>query len=309
LEQTDRALLAAQTLLALGKAGPLERQLADRYQTPRVLEAEGALTPAHWDALRELPSSDRALMQVTAALAPALTRMTARSPRDYGLKGAPEGASQLMFGRVFDYARRVLGLPEVRYHPHPDGPKGIAFANLTLEGSWMPALVVGADYLSGRSETELAFRIGHELAFLRHEHLLRVLTPTLAQQAVLVLTAVAMAVPDQPIAGDQEQAIKSQLTHVSKYMELEDFERVSEAVRCLLSQTEPFDLTRWNRAMERSALRVGTLLAGDIQVAAKAAVEGTTSTVEALQVRAEIVRFAVGDLHRQLRRDLRLAVA
>jgi hypothetical protein len=117
-----------------------------------------------------------------------------------------------------------------------------------------------------------------------------------------------MTEPDQPIAGEQEQAIRSQLSHLSKYMEIDDFERVSQAVRALLSQTEPFDLGRWNRAVERTALRVGLLLCGDLEVAARSGVADAPSAVEGRAAHVELIRFAVGDLHRRLRRELRLAI-
>jgi hypothetical protein len=308
-EQTDRALLVAQSLLAIDRANPSERQLAARYQTDRILEALGELTEAHWSSLGELPPSELALQGVTSALTPALVRMTARSPRDYGLKEPPEGSGSLVFGRVFNYVRRVCSLPELRFHPLPDGPRGIAFANLSDDGVWAPTMVVGVDFLSGRTEAQLAYRIGHELTFLRREHLLRVLLPSLAQQAVLVLTAVALAVPDRPIPGEDEGVIRAQRSLLTKYMELEDFERLSAAVRRLLGQSQPFDLGRWNRAMERSALRVGMLLAGDVQVAARGAMESIGSVHEADRARAELIRFAVGNLHQRLRTELRLAVA
>lgn len=309
LGQGDRTLMVAQALLALGRATPFERQLAERYQTSRVLEAEGPLTPEHWDALRGINSADSVLSEVISALVPALVRMTTRSPKDHGLKAPPEGASQLLFGRVFQYVRRVCSDGKPIYHPHPEGPRGMAFANLTIDGAWMPTLVVGADCLSGRTEAELAFRIGRELTFLRKEHLLSVLTPSLAQQAVLVLTAVAMAAPDQPIAGEEERAIKTQLSHLSRHMELEDFERVSAAVRRLLGQSEPFDLPRWNRAVERAALRVGAILCGDVQIALRSVGEISGAADGAMASRAELIHFAVSNLHIGIRRDLRLAAA
>jgi hypothetical protein len=307
LEQGDRALMAAQALLSIGRAAPPERQHAERYRATRVLEPSGPLAPEHWDALRDLSEPDRALMGVLDALRPALVRITGLTPRDVGLKGQPEDASKLVFGRVFATVRDALGLPRVRFHPQPEGPRGIRFANLVQHQQWLPTLVVGADYLTGQTELSLAFRVAQELTFLRPEHLLRVLTPALAQQAVLVLTAVAMADPDQPIAGEQEQAIKNQLSHLSKYMELEDFEQVGQAVRRLLGQTEPFDLGRWNQAVERAALRVGLLLCGDVQVAARS-LDDPGSAAERRAVHAELIRFAVGRRHRRLRRELDLAI-
>ncbi len=308
LEQGDRALMAAQALLSIGRAAPPERQHAERYRATRVLEPSRPLAPEHWDSLRDLPEPDRALMGVLDALRPALVRMTGLTPRDVGLEGRLEEASKLVFGRVFGTVRDALGLPHVRFHPQPKGPRGIRFANLVQQGEWMPTLVVGADYLTGHTELALAFRVAQELTFLRPEHLLRVLTPELPQQAVLVLTAVAMADPDQPIAGAQEQTIKNQLSHLSKYMELEDFEQVGQAVRRLLGQTEPFELGRWNRAVERAALRVGLLLCGDVQLAARS-LDDTGLAAERRAVHAELIRFAVGHRHRRLRRELGLAIA
>lgn len=309
IEQTDRALLAAQALLALGKAGPLERQLAEHYQTQRLLTVSRPLAPEEIQAIRPMETADIALMRVAAACVPGLIRMTARPPGDFGLKGPPEGAEQLAFGRVFSYTRHALGLDGIGYHPHPEGPKGMRFANLVHRDRSYPTLVVGSDFLSGRTEMELSFWIGHELSFLWPEHLLRVLVPELSSQAVLILTAVAMAEPEQPLPGGQEQAIRAQLSHLTRYMELDDFEAVSAAVRHLLAQPEPFDLARWNRAVEASALRAGLLLSGDVGVACRALASLDLPSAQHQIARVELLRFALGDLHQSLRSALGLAVA
>jgi hypothetical protein len=309
-QQSDRALLAAQSLVVLGQAGPLERQHVDRFRTARLLRPARPFSDEVWHQLLPLTQADAALMRVAESLAPALIRMTARSAKAYGIGPRSPDAKHLVFGRIFGVIKEALTLGDIEYHPLMDKEGGLLFANLAVGRRWAPTLVVGTDLLAGRSEPELAFLIARELTYLKLPHLMRVLAPSLAQQAVLVLTAVSMSDPGQPVAGDQEEAIKAQLKHLSAHMELDDFEKVSEAVRDLLSQPEPFDLTRWNGAVDRAALRAGLVLCGDVEVAC-AALETVLDKGDAdvAAVRASLIRFAMSDAHQRIRRDLGLAIA
>lgn len=309
-DQSDRALLAAQSLVVLEQAGPLERKHVDQYRTSRLLKPAQPFSDGVWSQLLPLSQPDAALMAVAEALAPALIRMTARSAKDYGLGARSPDAKHLVFGRIFEEIKNAMTLGEIDYHPLMDKAEGLLFANLVVGRRWAPTLVVGTDLLSGRSEPELAFLIARELTYLKLPHLLRVLAPALAQQAVLVLTAVAMSDPSQPIAGEQEEAIKTQLKHLSAHMELDDFERVGQAVRHMLSLTEPFDLTRWNGAVDRAALRAGLVLCGDVEVTCKM-LESVLGNADADMgaVRSSLIRFAVSDAHQSIRAELGLAIS
>ena len=309
-QQADRALLAAQSLVVIGQAGPLERQHVDRYRTARLLKPSSPFSVAVWNRLLPVTKADSALMAVAEALAPALIRMTTRSAKAYGLGPRSPDAEHLVFGRIFEVVKGAMTLGDIEYHPLLDTEGGLLFANLAVGRRWAPTLVVGTNLLSGHTEPELAFLIARELTYLKLPHLLRVLAPALAQQAVLMLTAVAMADPSQPIAGEQEAAIKTQLKHLSAHMELDDFENVGQAVRKMLSQTEPFDLPRWNGAVDRAALRAGLVLSGDVEVAATALnsvlAEGDADIAA---VRASLIRFAVSDAHQHIRKELGLAIS
>lgn len=309
-QQSDRALLAAQSLVVLGQAGPLERKHVDQYHTARLLQPSQPFTNGVWRRLLPVTQADAALMAVAEALAPALIRMTAQPAKAYGLGSRSPDADHLVFGRIFEVVKDAMTLAEIEYHPLLDTKGGLLFANLAVGRRWAPTMVVGTNLLSAHTEPELAFLIARELTYLKLPHLLRVLAPALAQQAVLMLTAVAMTDPGQPIAGDQEEAIKTQLKHLSAHMELDDFEKVGKAVRHMLSQAEPFDLTRWNGAVDRAALRAGLVLSGDVEVAAGAleiVLADGDADIEA--VRASLIRFAVSDAHQHIRKELGLAIA
>ncbi len=309
-QQSDRALLAAQSLVVLGQAGPLERKHVDQYHTSRLLKPAQPFSDGVWNRLLPLDQADVALTGVAEALAPALIRMTTRSAKAYGLGPRSEDAKHLVFGTIFEVVKNALTLNQIEYHPLLDTEGNLLFANLAVGRRWAPTLVVGSSLLSGHSEPELAFLIAREMTYLKLPHLLRVLAPSLAQQAVLVLTAVAMTDPGQPIAGDQEEAIKTQLKHLSAHMELDDFERLGHAVRRMLSGAEPFDLTRWNSAVDRAALRSGLVMCGDVEVACKGldtALQGSDTDMAA--VRASLIRFAVSNAHHEIRTELGLAIA
>jgi hypothetical protein len=309
-QQADRALLAAQSLVVLDQAGPLERQQVDRYRTARLLKPAQPFSDDTWGRLLPLTQADAALMAVTEALAPALIRMTARPAKAYGLGPRSPDAEHLMFGRIFEVVKDALTLAEIEYHPLLDKKGDLLFANLAVGRRWAPTLVVGTNLLAGHTEPELAFLIARELTYLKVPHLMRVLAPSLAQQVVLMLTAVAMTDPGQPIAGDQEEAIKAQLKHLSAHMELDDFEKVGQAVRHMLSQAEPLDLTRWNGTVDRAALRAGLVLSSDVEVACKAlATVLEEGDADVAAVRASLIRFAVSDAHQQIRKELGLAIA
>ena len=112
------------------------------------------------------------------------------------------------------------------------------------------------------------------------------------------------------LAGEQEEAIKTQLKHLAAHLELDDFERVGQAVRHMLSQAEPFDLTRWNGAVDRAALRAGLVLCGDVEVACKALETMLAdSDADIAAVRASLIRFAVSDAHQHIRKELGLAIS
>jgi hypothetical protein len=304
-EQRDRALMVAQALAALGQAGPLEQQHVARFRSARLLRIDRPLAATELEQLLDLPPGDRALGPLIEALLPAVIRLTSRPRKDFGLGPPSPQASALLFSRILDYLQSRLGAGEVEVHPMPGRPQGLAMASVMEKDGWRPVLVVGADLLTGRSEPELAFVIARELVLLMRPMLLRSLVPDLATQALLILAAIGLSRPD-PVAEARQPGLREQLRHLSANLTLDDFERVGDAVRGLDAVGEPFDLPRWNAAVDRFALRVALLLSGDLEVAASGICPpGSSASCAPLR---DLIRFAVSPTHLALRQSLGLAI-
>src|SRR5581483_1120282 len=202
----------------------------------------------------------------------------------------------------------ALGLPGVLLHLLPDGAaRGGAPAAVELPG---PALIFGPRALDGDAAAVFAF--GQALGLLRQRAtvLLRIAPDELH---ALFVAAGVLASGGAAAEAPKDAAVAAQVKALGKTLG-----RKERKALALQSSRFDFELTGaqdWQRAVLRTADRLGLILCGDI-VAAVRAVTGagaagpadtSTVTLGRRPAAVDLIRFALGEDYLALRREAGLA--
>jgi hypothetical protein len=186
------------------------------------------------------------------------------------------------------------GLTGVRLYLAAAGaPAGLVVPVLEPE----PALVFGPGALQGGPEVR--FRMGRALALLRDRA--TVLDWVTADDLAPLFASAAVVAGASPPAGLAAPA-ESTLKAVTRAMSRKD--RKALALQSSRFGFEVVDPGRWQRAVLRTADRLGMLLSGD--VAAAAAAVGAASGADPAR-RDDLLRFALGEAYPLLRHEGGLA--
>jgi hypothetical protein len=161
-------------------------------------------------------------------------------------------------------------LPEV--YIQPEQPGEILIANIDEKGTLIPAFVARAGVLQGRTEKELAFVAGKQLTYMRPEHYLKVALPSNAELRVAFLSALLLVEPRarQMVTADQMPTVEQYITVLRSKMQNAWIEQLHEVVKRFLRQADRVDLVKWGNAVEATAHRVGFIVSGDLETAARA---------------------------------------
>jgi tetratricopeptide (TPR) repeat protein len=279
--RADGAFCMAQASTLLGFAGEKEEAFyeAHRLNDPAVFARP--LTEAERAMLVD-PNLDPLLTRVFAIVEPAIVRgrITERDAE-------PVDAA---FTTEIHEAANALGIPPPRL-ASADGPP-IAYAPARE-----PLLLLGS---SGEiSAQSFAFWMGRALSALRPGFAVPLLLTTGTGLKAWLFAAIKTCVPQFPIPPDLEGPVADAMRRLD--LGPEAHERLASAVSKLLREDIALDLKKWLLAIDRSADRVGLLLANDLRVATEVVRE--TCPPDALRDRMkDLVLFAVSEEYVALRR-------
>jgi hypothetical protein len=218
------------------------------------------------------------------------------------------------FCRALAYASGILGVPWPEVYLFPESPGEIDLANAReTVGSIptpIPAFVVGRNALEGRTEMELAFIVGRNLAMMRPDAFVRwpTVVPTLAELEVVVRAAIALVIPDAPAPPPEHAAAVAQyLEFLTKVLAPQLVEQLSHVCRRLLAAGATLDVGRWSRGVALSGIRAGLLICGDLEVASRLGeAPAAAAGIDAAALIRDLAEWNVSDEYFTLRDQLGL---
>ncbi|AGP37847.1 tetratricopeptide repeat protein [Sorangium cellulosum] len=310
LRRVDQAWAAASVAVYLGAAEARERFIFEEHRPAGLVQPARGLSPGSWDLLRAA-DRDRALEEVLASVADAAVRARlAQRAREKQIPhvdpAARADAERNAAGvvRLFSWASRCLAIPTPAVYLRKDAP--IAVAAVTVEE---PSVLVGGEALRGRTAAELAFLVGSHVAYHVGPHRLLLHFPSLEELGVCLAAAVKVARPSEPVPAELEGAVLALMPLLDERLTERERDALEAAVFELYEIRAPLDLAHWVGSVERCAARVGTLLTGDLSVAASSLSRGDTPGVLTAEEKiGDLLSFTVSDAYHALREELGVAI-
>lgn len=308
-QEFDKAFMTASALVALRHADDEEAEFFERDLEPSLPWFKGTIDPLRWESHLMSKAENPILGTILQVLHQGLgADLGARDLKDIGLKKKNEMDldQKLLFANVYRAVSKALGaLPHKVYRDD-------ATIGMKVEFLVPPALVVGADMLTGREEREIAFLVGRQLSYLHPRHFLAAVK-NLTELRVFMVAALKFARPETQVATGAE--VVSELVRlIERRMPQAQKNQLSRLMSDLEAREPDMDFGRmfdeYFAAIERTAIRAGVLVCGNLDVALTivGAEEVSFSGLPKKDRLEEVVRFGVSDDHFVLRRALGVAV-
>ncbi|WP_428264416.1 response regulator [Haliangium sp.] len=293
----DTAFLAASALVARGCADSEAETYYRRYRPRFLIRAQRQLDPALWSILRH-PHDEPAIDELFALIGPAVAESFPLSPQDMQadeLTCIDENELPEAFVRVRAYVAHMLGVAAPTVAVRPD------FGHQIHIGAFDPPLILaGDDALLSPERAELGFRLGRAMTYLLPGRTIAASRPArLLKAAVLALFG---QLHPSATLNDPHGHVARAHAHLGT-IDPKALTRALELVAYLTSQSQSLNLSRWVRALGRTADRTGLLLCGDLPAAVRFARDiGSADGVD------DLVDFAVSDDFATLRIHTGLSV-
>lgn len=307
--QYDRAWCLAAALCFIQKADRETQDLHRRYRARSAPMAQARLTDDAWRRFLYHGDQDPYLTAIFGLLAPPLAAMTARPHSAFGLKRKERydylAQQDHPFCHMLAYVQSVLHLPTFDLFLRPDQPSSLQLAH-TSEAT---SLVAGAHVVAQeRSDKELLFLIGKQLAFLRPELFLRLALPARAQLQGALLAAIKLVNPNAPLPPGEEKNMTRSIERLRKHFPLPQLEQLG-GLLARLANPERVDLGGWWNGVELTTDRAGFVLCNDLETAARMiAAEPSVGTLSARDRTEQLLRYAVSEPYFKLRRELAITI-
>jgi|LNFM01.1.fsa_nt_gb hypothetical protein len=285
----------------LGERAPSDaRSFSDEYRPPRPRHADAPIDEEAWFKLLAHPDDDLFVTKVFECVLGAVRSVRSLALAKVGLHArdaAHPSRSSLAVVRALGSAAFAL-----------DAPMPLAFV-VSERDSAIEALptdpiasLAGAKVTSGRTLEELAFLAGHHMTRYRPAQYIRVLYKDSLPELTSLFAAALRA-------GRPQLAVDASIAKVGdqlrKLMEPAAIARLERVVALFLERGAKVDIGRWLTGAERTSLRAGLLLSGDV-ASAKSALMLIESAPEGAL--SDIVTFAMSEQYWALRQRLGIAL-
>lgn len=268
-EDLDRRWCIAHILTFLGRADGREKELAARYAHSGLVRPSRAVNDDEWRELLFHPEEDRLIGEILSAIAPAvlLGHMTAMRASIAPAVLDPETRvypkdSTLQAVRCLAWAAAFLGL---HVPPLYVVPKHESACEIVLNPT--PSTRVGSRALSGRDTRELAFLAGRHLAWYRREHLLGKPQRSTRRLEDMFLAALMIGNPGLPMTGEVKERVAPIARTIRPLLDDATVEYLRDCFTRFVESGGRTNLSRWFRAVERTAACAGLLLCNDLGAA------------------------------------------
>ncbi len=317
LHQYDRAWCVTAALAFLRKADAEEQRFFEQYRPKGgMARARARLTEELWQKNIFHPDEDRYVSAVLAVVSRSVAAVRAREHKDWGIKRKDKrdpATDQLMFSKVFGYVAQILGLAEPpELFLRQDWAGDLEMANAREKAQLTPAFIVGSSLLQGRQEKELVYIVAKKLTLMRPDHFVRWqhVVPTVAELKVLFLAAVKLVQPNLPIQGELAAPVAQYVEALRRSIPPQHVEQLSVVVQRFIATKAEADLHKWSDAVDYTATRVGYLMCGDLEVAARmvSAEPVTVGSVDPKDKIMDLVRWTISDEYFGVREQLGLTI-
>jgi hypothetical protein len=307
--QPDRQWCVASALAYLGQASDYERELWAQHRPTGLINPRTALDATAWRRYLyhpedEIHTSDILGVVVSAVLLAHSSALKGRGqlpelPADRRLD--PD-TSTVAAARAFGWAARTLGMPAPALYGVPD-----ADVVTQMVPSVPPVCVLGKRALSGRTPLELAFAVGQHLAYYRRERFVRLIAPDIVDLEDLFLAALLVANRGLPLHSDVRARVSPIASAIEPLLEAAEIDQLRGAYQRFLEHGGRTNLARWATAADRTALRAGFTLCGDLAVAERMLDLAETPQREAAM--DDLIVFVTGDRYAKLREHIGIAIS
>ena len=292
----DVAFMTASALVAMSAAPISAQEMYQRYRPRFVVRAQQRFDDELWDEVRH-PEDSAPIGHLFALLEPVVGRA---APVHLADTEVSEGTRlddvdlPAAFVRVRAYAAHMLGVSVPPVYARPDFGHQIHVAAVSP-----PVLLVGDEALAAPERSELSFRLGRAMSYLRPG---RTLAGSHQARFLKQILLAAFSATHHGGSEDLEQTVVD-LRNAIVGLSADDLGEVGRLLEYLRSENRTINLSRWTRAMARTADRVGFVLSGDLPAAARFARESGDS--DAL---TDLIDFAISPSCSKLRTQMGLSV-
>jgi hypothetical protein len=307
-DDVDRRWCIAHTLVFRAEATDRERELHERHRTAGLVRPVRAINDDEWRELLFHPEEDPLIGEIFSAIAPAvllgqLTNVRASiAPEvlDADKRVDPQ-TSTLQAVRCFAWASAFLGLKTPPLYVYPDHDAG---AEIVLDPQ--PSTRLGKRAVSGRSSAELAFLAGRHLCWYRPEHLLGRPRRSVRRLEDMFLAALMIGNPGLPINADIKKRVEPIARTIRPLLPGEAVQKLGHCFARFIELGGRTNLSRWLRAVERTAECTGLLLGNDLGAARRMLERDQVEDIDVAV--GELVVFFTAGRCSLLRRRIGIAV-
>ncbi len=296
-DRPDAAFLAASALIARHSGDREAERIYERYRPRFVMRAHATMDPQRWEHLRH--ENDRPeLGALFELLAPVVEASFPLTPYDLEVDTSMEVSEEDLpdsFQRIRAYVAHFLGVDTPRVFVRPD------FGHQIHVGAVRPPLLLaGDDALTSPERLELSFRLGRAMTYLMPGRTFAGSRPARLLKAA-VLAVFRLDNPEVEIYDPEGYVAQLQANLGALHPgALADAQRLVYQI----TQTHPsLNLSRWARALARTADRVGLLLCGDLPAAVRFARDSNSS--EAID---DLIDYALSDRFWTVRSQVGLSI-
>jgi hypothetical protein len=305
--ETDKQWLMAQVLTFLGAADGDERATYERHRVQGLIKPASSVTREGWSLVFH-PDEEVLTGRIFAVIVPAvllgristLRREKALPKLDPARKQDPK-VSTIQAVRCFSWAGAILGVGSPPLYADPDFE-----GTLEMVPGVPPATRLGRPILSGRTPLELAFLAGRHLSYFLEEHFIRLLVSTIPDLEDLFLAALSIANAGIPLSSEVKRRVAPIARAIEPVLEPAAVDRLRGHFMRFLEEGGRTNLQRWATAAERTALRAGFFLAGDLGAAHGVLKLEDASTADAKM--DDLLAFAASDRYVKLRQQTGLTI-
>jgi hypothetical protein len=268
-----------------------------RYRPRFVVRAQRRCDSELWDEVRHLEDS-AAIGHLFALVEPVVKQAAPLHLADIEVdEGNRVEDDDLPAGfvRLRAYLAHLLDVPVPPVFSRPDFGRQIHVAAVSP-----PVLLVGDEALSWPERAELGFRLGRAMSYLRPGRTMAGSHPGRFLRQVLLASFAATG--SGVVIEDGDQTIAT-LRDAMAALPSDVLAEAARLLDYLRAENKNINLSRWNRALARTADRVGLVVAGDVPAAVRFARDA--GDAEAL---ADLLDFAVSPSFLKLRAEMGLSI-
>lgn len=294
----DAAYLAASALVALGHDAGEASALYQRLRPRFVVRAQRPLSGELWGLVRHADDAAEigALMELTAPVVHSLMPMTLEDLEVDDSMRIDDAELPDSFRRLRSYISGLLGIHEPEVFVRTD------FGRMLHVGALAePVLLAGDDALANPERAELGFRLARAMTFLWPGRAAGGSRPARVMKA-LVIALIAEAAPNSDtISQEDPDGWIGKARVALDILSAEARGQARTLALRLVGRASHLNLSRWGRALSRTADRIGLLVCGDLPAARRYASDGGATD-------DDLVEFALSPEHLRLRSELGLSI-